>query len=220
MRLAKPEERSIAVQIITETFRDNPHFNFILRKHNRELALREMAHYAFDKGMRRQGVYLTSDNNGLLIAYKSNMPGSFWPDALSTFRILLFSLSLAKLPKIMRHENFISARRPGGEYLYCWFFCVKKDARGRSAPREIRDYVLERSARENLPILAETTLERNKFLFERFGFSIYDQVVNSEGLRVWMMKRELQENTVVPASPILRRRSPSPYVPLIPAASS
>lgn len=206
MRLAKPEERSIAVQIITETFRDNPHFNFILRKNNRELALREMAHYAFDKGMRRQGVYLTSDNKGLLIAYKNNTPGSFWSDTLSTFRILLFSLSLAKLSKIRRHENFIQARRPVGEYLYCWFFCVKKDARGRSAPREIRDYVLERSIRENLPILAETTLERNKFLFERFGFRMYDQIVNPEGLKVWMMKRELQQNAVVPISPILRAR--------------
>ncbi len=190
MRIATRQDKALVTGILCESFAGNSHFKFILRKSKPEKRLRELASYAFDYGLKRNAVLITSDEAGVAIVYKYNQ-GGYLSDLLQTTRLVIRAFDIGKLPQIIRHEKMLKAKRPvSGEFLYFWFFCVKPQRRGRSAPREIRDYMIKRSYREQLPVIAETTAERNKLLFEKFGFRVYDQLENRlNNLHVWFLVR-------------------------------
>jgi len=192
MRKAAPHDKQLVIDIISEAFQENPHFDFLLRKSNREKHIRKLAAYAFDYGLRRNGVFISSDNTGAAIVYKYNQVPESFTDHLNSLRLALSSFELSRLPDIIRHEGLLKSKRPAeGEYLYFWFLGVKTARRARTAAREIRDHIFDLARAEHLSVYAETTIERNKLLFERLGFEVYDYTENSEhNLKVWFMKKE------------------------------
>lgn len=192
MKLAKATDKEKVLRILCESFDKNPRVNFILKQdHRKSQRLRALAEYAFEIGLRRNGIFLTDDNLGLAILF----PSQRWKLSLYEhwlqIKMALRCFSIERLPLVHKVENVFQANRTKQEnYLYFWFFGVANEALGSGDARELIHYAFDLSAKTNLPIYLETSLERNTRIYARYGFQIYNKVnVQNSNLCLWYMKR-------------------------------
>ena len=71
-----------------------------------------------------------------------------------------------------------------------WFFGVNKEGQGKGAAKELWDYIIKMAENDDLPIYLETSVAKNKIVYERFGFEVYHTWDNrDENITIWFMKK-------------------------------
>lgn len=91
---------------------------------------------------------------------------------------------------MQRNVRIKKSRPKDNDYLYYWFFGVKNKGRGQGGAQELKAAIFEESAQKKLSILVETSVNKNKRVYERFGFQVYHFWQNkAENLTLWFMKR-------------------------------
>ncbi len=189
MKLAEANDKKDSVQIIAETFDANPSVNIVIgEKGNRRKKISRLADYAFIKAINRDGAYISNNKMGTALCFKSNHGSSNLKEFLSEMRFA-FSIPIVKVFQTLKRESYIKKNRYKGEHLYFWFLGVKKG--GGKAVFELKDHLFELSKKENLPILLETSVERNVVVYKRYGFKVYHEWADSGGGKtLWFMMRE------------------------------
>ena len=193
MRKASIFDKDLVTGIISESFIDNPSVVSVIkndkRKKQRIVAL---AKYAFKTAISRDGVYISSDNNGVAICYRYNTKKESLSDYWSQLILVIESIGVSRVFKILKREAYIKRyRHKSGNFLYFWFFGVNKEGRGNGAAMELKNAILEESKNKNLPIYLETSVEKNKAVYERYGFEVYHTWENTDkNMTLWFMKKE------------------------------
>ena len=191
MRKAKWSDKELYADIFTEVFAGNTGTTWVLRKNIRqEKALRRMAMYTFVKGMIRDGVYISDNENGIGVCFRFNYRKfsirSIWAELV----FAITALSIRKLPQILRREAYRKNKRPAsGNYLYYWFLDARPGE--RSAALEMGKEMLEIADNMNLPIYLETAVERIKPVYERYGFETFHYwEIKEKSIQFWFLKHE------------------------------
>jgi hypothetical protein len=186
---AQLQDKNDAVKIIVETFDTNPSVNIVIGdKGNRRKKISRLADYAFIKSINRNGAYLSNNKKGAAFCYRTNHGSSNFKELVYEIRFAL-SIPLKKVLQTLKRESYIKKFRFQEDHLYFWFLGVEKG--GGEAVYEIKDYLFQLSEKENLPILLETSVERNKTIYERYGFKVYHEWPDSgNGKTLWFMKRD------------------------------
>lgn len=184
------ENKTLSVQIITEAFDTNPSVNIVIGdKGNRKKKISRLADYAFVKSLNRDGAYLSDNKKGTALCFRSNTGSSDFKEFMFELRFA-FSIPIKKVFQTLKREGYIKKHRYQGDHLYFWFLAVEKD--GGKAVFEMKDYLFDLSEKEELPILLETSVERNKVIYERYGFNVYHTWPDSgNGKTLWFMIREV-----------------------------
>lgn len=191
MRQAGKNDMDLVVDIFSNTLDKNPGINWMLKKGKRHKdQIRRLAQYAFYKAYLRKGVFISSNEKGAALCFKFNYKTFSLVEIAYVLRFVITSVSLKHIPKILKLESYKRSKRPeSGEYLYFWFFGVMKD--GQEAGFELKNSIFQKSVKDNLPIYAETSLERNKIVYERFGFETFHYFEDdSINLKYWFMRCE------------------------------
>lgn len=192
MRLAAWEDRKKVIDIISSTFEDNPGSVWLFRNNiNPKKAIRCLASYVFQKAYNRKGAYISSNGKGMALCYKFNRKSFSLREAWCQVKFALLYADLLRLKEIKNRERYRDNIRPSdGEYLYWWFFGVKKG--GEKAGFEIAREIVKISEKSRLPIYLETSMERNMNVYSRFGYEVFHFWEEKEkDIRFWFMKREL-----------------------------
>ena len=181
------------IDIISETFDDNAMINFIVKQDkHRSNRIRRLAEYAYNRCARRQGVYISQDGQGVALCYKFNQKGS-WKDIIDQIKLVFGVIGVNRIREAQLREKFRNGiRQSDGNFLYFWFLGVSRKSEGMEAVKELRNRIFEESQKREIPIYLETTIPKNKKVYERYGFkTIHEwQVPNSEGITMWFMRRE------------------------------
>lgn len=187
------ELRDRAIQIIEDAFDGNPMINFIIKSdHKRKERLRALAAYSYDRCARREGVYFSSDHEGIALCYQFNNKGNVLADIPDQLRLVIKAIGISRAHEASKRESYRNSVRPAdGNFLYFWYLGVSSKGIGGSAVKELRDLIFEESKNKELPICLETTLLKNKVVYERYGFKTYHewQVPNSD-IIMWFMRRD------------------------------
>ena len=188
MILAKSEDKLDSVRIITETFDANPSVNIVIGEQgNRRKKISRLAEFAFIKALNRNGAFLSDNKMGTALCFHSDGGGSNLKEFYYEMRFAL-SIPIRKVIQTLKREAYIKKHRFEGEHLYFWFLGVQKG--GGKAGFEVKDYLFQLSEKEGLPILLETSVERNKVIYERYGFKVYHEWADSGGGKtLWFMMR-------------------------------
>ena len=189
MRKANKDDRSLVIDIITRSFYNNPGVGWILKDGaSKEKAIKRMATYAFIKGFRRNGIFISSNEKGVAICYcpANRKPSLF--ELIYEFYFGITSIKLSHIPTVLRNEAYKKSIRPApSDNLYFWFYGVVKG--GENAARELGDAVFEEARQFRLPIYHETAVKRNKVVYERFGFETYHHYqVPNEPIEYWFLR--------------------------------
>jgi len=157
---------------------------------NRESRLFALAEYMFDVSAEKDGVYLSSGSDGVLLMFNSSARANRLKMLYYRLKLICNCIGFLRLPAVLRREQYIRAVRPvQRQYLYVWFFAVEEGKRGKGAAVELANTCFAESARLGLPVYAETTISRNKKVYERFGFDTYHTwAMNSLSFVTWFLK--------------------------------
>ncbi len=193
MTLASTEDKLEAVRIITNTFDQNPSVNIVIGSGgNRRKKISRLGNYAFIKAINRNGAYISSNRKGAALCFESDAKGTNFAEFWAELRFAL-SIPPKKVFQTLKRESYIKKHRFEGKHLYFWFLGVEKD--GNQAVFELKDYLFELSERNQLPILLETSVDRNRSVYERYGFEVYHTWEDSgDGKALWFMMRKPEVN--------------------------
>jgi hypothetical protein len=194
MRKANISDEKLIVEIISESFIHNPSVLSVIKNDNKKKQrIAELAKYAFRTAVRRNGVYISSDNEGVAICYKYNEKKESLIDYWNQLNLVIKSIGISRVLKILKREEFVKKFRPvSGEYFYFWFFGVTNKGKGKGAAMELKDAIIKESLNKKLPIFLETSVEKNKSVYERYGFEVYHKWKNdSENMTLWFMRKEI-----------------------------
>jgi len=192
MRLASWKDRKKVIDIIATTFEDNPGSVWLLRTNaNRKRAIRCLARYVFLTAYNRDGAWISSNEMGMALCYKFNKKAFSILETWCKIRFAILYANIKKRKEIKYREKYRRDARPSdGNYLYFWFFGVKKG--GGSAGFEISKEIMKLSEEKNLPIYLETAMEKNMKVYERYGYSMFHFWEEKEkNIQFWFMKREV-----------------------------
>ena len=194
MRKATNGDAKEIMDIISDSFYANPSVNTVTKAKNdrsKRKKIRALAKFAFKTGLRRDGVYISSDGKGVAICYRFNAKKESIRDYLNQIELVATSIGLQRLPAVFKRENYIKRKRlKSGDYLYFWFFGVEKDGRGKGAAIELKDVIFKEAEKTKLPIYLETSVEKNKRIYERYGFEVYHTWEDKDqDYPLWFMRR-------------------------------
>jgi len=189
MTLASKEDKLDAVRIITNTFDQNPSVNIVIGSGgNRRKKIGRLGTYAFLKALNRKGAYLSSNRKGAALCFHSDAKGVNFAEFWAELRFALV-IPPKKVMQTLKRESYIKKHRYQGKHLYFWFLGVEKD--GGKAVFELKEHLFRLSEEQQLPILLETSVSRNKHVYERYGFEVYHTWNDSgDGKALWFMIRK------------------------------
>jgi hypothetical protein len=108
--------------------------------------------------------------------------------------MFMLCIKPTKAMSIQRREKYIeSLRLQGIDYIYVWLLGNNPQMKSLKGLAEIRNCLDEKSIQYKLPILIETTVERNLKLYQYVGFEIYHHLYDAkEDLNVWFLLGEVK----------------------------
>lgn len=193
MRSCTKADKDKVVKIIAESFDTNPSVNRVIKNdHKRKERIKALAGYSFKTALSRDGAYFSSDEQGVALCYQYNIKkeglSDYWNQFLLVFRVIGFS----RVMSIMKRDAFLKSQRPkNGNYLYFWFLGITDKGKGGIAIRELKEAVFSESKKKQLPIYLETSVPKNKRVYERYEFITYNEWKDPEtGDVIWLMRRD------------------------------
>jgi hypothetical protein len=176
MYLATPRDTQRIIAIFQEAFIDNPHICYLLGKSRLPEKIAIMTSHVIDIAMKRQGLYLSKDGEGVLIVFEADkLPLTFF-EKCAQYWMVLHCFNLRNIFTIARTEKRVKALRhaqPGD--LYVWFYAVSNKGLGGKTARELLHDLFDLAQEKNAAILAETSIARNMVIYKRYGFEAYNQ---------------------------------------------
>lgn len=200
MKTANIHDKSKVVGIIAKAFEDNPTLLFLIRNtKNKRYYLECIAGYAFEFAVRRHGVFLSDNDRGVAICFRYNYMKKDVRDLINLLKLILLAFSIRRILLIFYHNHYIEHIRPqDGNFLYFWFFgALPELQQGRSA-RDLSSEIFAMARKSGLDILAETTLKKNKTVYERYGFKTYLQWYNPYNkIHVYFMRKAYHDDHIM-----------------------
>lgn len=193
MKIANKRDLEKVIDIICQSFHDNPHISQIIKNDSkRDIRLRVLAKYVFYFGMKMNGVYLTDDDQGVLILYKNQVQRRSLMDVFRKIELSIRAITLTRIIFVKKLESMVNQKRQNNEdHLYLWFFGVTKATIGTGNAREMMRFSFSKSYDEKLPIYCETSIFKNMSVYKRYGFSEYNFLepgINE--LKIWYLRRD------------------------------
>jgi hypothetical protein len=191
VRLAQPNDRELVIRLMTTMFVDNPAvLSLISPGKNKQAGIQSLAEFAFQKCLHRNGVWISSNEKAVALCYRFNSGGFSFKEFIYELRFALSFIGLNRLRKILAREAYRKKQRPAdGNYFYFWFFAALPDA--GEAAFELKNGIFELAKQEQLSIYTETSVERNRKIYERYGFQTYQRWEDAEeNITFWFLKRE------------------------------
>ncbi|MFZ9027404.1 MAG: hypothetical protein ACO2Z9_00225 [Crocinitomicaceae bacterium] len=188
MPRATIEQKDRVIKILKVSFQDNPSIVEIVNQNkpiDRQLDL--LLSYAYQRAYNRGGVYISQNEKGAALCFSSEEKGIFPRELIAELKFGL-AVSLLKSLKTLSRQKRLSRIRVKEPHLYFWFFGAMKENNGGAY--ELMHELFEKSAECNLPIVAETSVEKNRRVYERFGFKVYHVFEDNKGPRLYMMIRQ------------------------------
>lgn len=194
VREAQKSDKKLAIELLCNSFGDNPAVFWVVKKDNKlQKRLKRLAEYMFEVGLGKGGVYLSSDEKAIGICYHMNKKINVLKMVLLQIKMAFGVIGLSRVKMVLNKESYVGEKRPkDGNYLYFWYFgSVEK---GKGSAMELKKYIYDYSDKQNLAIYAETTVLKNKRVYEYFGFKTYHEYNLMGGeLTTWFLKREPNE---------------------------
>ncbi|MDA8885991.1 hypothetical protein N8368_02435 [Bacteroidia bacterium] len=184
--------KKTALRILVSSFGDNPGALWVIKKKgNLRKRLAVLCLFCLEVSMQKQGAYLTTDNNGVALIFKNTARQNPFKWIWGYIQLGNKCIGWDRAYSIIRRERTIQGKRPKREHLYFWMLAVENNSFGLSTIIEIRDFTYQLSQKYNLPIYAETSLPKNRLMYERYGFKVYDTwIIEKEEITLWFLARE------------------------------
>lgn len=185
------QNKETALKVLTTAFGNIPGVLWVVKK-DRHIQKRiyVLCKFCLTVAMQKKGAFITSDNKGVALLFKSWYKQNPLQFLAGYFRLGQYCIGWSRAISIIKREHEITKRRPKHKHLYFWMIGVEDHSYGLQTIIELRDFVFDYSRKEQLPIYAETTVEKMLTLYKRYGFHVYDEWdTGKDGIKVYFIHR-------------------------------
>lgn len=188
---SEKKHRNKAISIIQEALIDNNSMNWVLKDDKKKQdRLFVLAEYLFDSGMERQGVYLSEDAEAIAICCQLSHKINFIKKIKLQLKLVFLGIGFSKIKQVMKRQKYLYSLKPKTDYLYFWLFAASDAGKGTKSTYELQKGIYKLSKDKNLPIYLETSIRKNRVVYERFGFEVYHTwKIDNQEFDMWFMKR-------------------------------
>ncbi|WP_436516963.1 hypothetical protein [Ekhidna sp. To15] len=190
MKLINPSDLAKVIHILTQSFQTNPSALWVIKQDGKvQKRLEALIEYAVKTGLENNGVFLSDDESAAAICFeepaKSSL-NSYW----NQVQLIRKAIGISRVPQVLKREGYLKKQRPNEPYLNFWFLGVDPEKKGTGGVYDLKEGIFRLSQEKELPILLETSVERNRNVYERFGFHVYHTWQESDDYTLWFMRRD------------------------------
>lgn len=183
-------DKKRAIDIMEKAFINSQGMTWMLKQKN-ESSLRMFLSYFFHEAAIKDGAWLTTDKNGVVLFYHMKNNKQSIQNIFRKIYVLLAIMGVRNGVKAYRYKKIIDKVRPKDGW-YGWLFATDHDETvGVNAAYEIRRETFRIADETNEPIYVETTTKRAMILYKASGYYEYAKINHPyEDLTVWFLKRD------------------------------
>lgn len=189
MNKAVYKDKDRVIDILAESFDDNKSVNYIIKQDKkRNQRIRKLMAYCFDICYLYGEVFLTDDKSGcaliLLPDKKKYNLKSIWLD----IKLIVSCIGISNIKKAMKRESKIKELQPKKLMYYLWFIGIDSDKQKKGTGSALIKELIDEANSKQRPVYLETSTLKNIPWYEKFGFTIYDEL--NLGYSLYFMKKE------------------------------
>ena len=180
------EDSSIATNILVEAYNDAPNINWMFKQSHSNLEF--FFYLLIDDSIKKRGAFLSSNKGGVLLFYNLNAKNYSLSSILRKAYLMIFMMGIQKSIQVFKLNKLKRKYRPKTGF-YGMALAVKNDKHKWDTRLELKREFALKIKEINLPVYAETTNKRIYLLYEKLGFSVYDQMKHPYAdLNIYFMK--------------------------------
>lgn len=177
MRKAIYSDKNQVISILTEAFLDNKSVNYLIPQDDRRVErIKHLMDYSFEVCY-ASGKILLSENKQCcaLISFPDNKKTSL-KSIVNEIRLIVKSIGILNVSKAINREKKISINYPKTPIYYLWFIGVHPSAQNKGMGGMMMDTIVKDAISMNRTIYLETSTEKNVSWYQKFGFTIYNEL--------------------------------------------
>jgi GNAT superfamily N-acetyltransferase len=180
------------IELLAECIDTNKSINWLVRQDSkRKERIRALIDYAFDTCVDAEQIYLTEEQDGVIICSMSDDKLPFLEEAWLTARFIIKVTGIDGIGKALRREKYVTSFHPQDEeYIYIWFLAVEKSMTGKGIGSAMLQELIQKSSKEGLPIFVETSSVTILHFYQKHGFENYHTSGEEMfGFKLYFLKR-------------------------------
>jgi len=181
--------KPIIINILSESFDDNPSINFVIKqdKHRRQ-RIRDLMNYCFEVCQDRGTIFISNDNNACALLLKSETKINWIKSVKLDLKFAIQCVGVSRIFKVLKRENLINASHPIEDFYHLWLIGVDPTEQGKGKGAAILTEALIHCDKNPRPVYLETSVERNVSWYKQFGFEYKTKLDIGDGLHQMIRK--------------------------------
>lgn len=170
-------DKALVIEILTHSFKDNKSVNYIIKQDAwKERRIRQLMSYSFELCHRYGKVFLADNKTGCVLVILPDKKRTTLYSIYLDLKLIFSCMGLLNVGKTVARESKIKSLQPASDIYYLWFIGVDPDAQNKGTGSALlQELMVDAAAMERIVCL-ETSTVKNIPWYEKFGFSIYNQL--------------------------------------------
>lgn len=183
------DDKPLAVDILSNAFKDNKSVNYIVKQDaKRYERIRYLMEYSFDVCYMFGDIYFNEDKTAVALISYPDRKRTTLKSILLDLGLVINSIGIGRASKALKREGLIKKNYPTNEIYYLWFIGVSEENQGKGKGTELMNELVEHSDTMGRPIYLETSTIRNISFYKRFGFNVFKEL--DFGYTLYMFRRD------------------------------
>lgn len=189
MTKANNTNKSIVVDILTQSFFDNKSVNYIIKQDgNKQLRIQALMDYSYNLCSEFGNVYVNENSKACALVMYLDKKRTSFKSILWDIRFILQSIGIGNVKKTLQREAKIKKEHPLIPFTYLWFIGTEPSEQGNGIGTALMEQIISESEKLNRSIYLETSTCKNIPWYEKFGFQIYREL--DFGYKLYCLRRE------------------------------
>lgn len=186
---ASYSDRSNVVDILANSFDDNKSVNYIIpQDKNRKQRIKRLMEYSFDVCCLFGKVFLSDDKKGCALIILPDKKKTNFRSVLLDLKLIFSCIGLSNIKKTLTRETRIKRLQSKESIYYLWFIGVDPIQQGTGTGSRLLNEIISESKSDKRTICLETSSLKNLPWYQKFGFTIYNEL--DLGYKLFFLKRD------------------------------
>lgn len=188
LRLATRNDETKVVNILCNSFKNDPHISWMLEKSRNPDKLKAIMTYIFRETIKVGKVFLTIDETATAL-WKCEKKEIFNFEFLKRNLNFLFKVGARSVARILANENFTHKQYPKGrKYGHLYAIGVLPESQGKGYASSLMNPLLKDMEKKSRPVYLETANIKNVQIYMNKGFETYNKWIHN-GIELYYMRK-------------------------------
>jgi len=182
-------DKQLVVDILSKSFENNQSVNYIANPRKKSSnGIRYLMNYSFEVCHLFGDIYLSDDRHAVALILYPETKKTNLSSVLLDVKLILNCIGVSNIGKALKRESSIKKLQPQKPMNYLWFIGVDPQKQGDGIGSQLMEEIIQYSEKMQKPIYLETSTLSNLPWYEKFGFSIYNELDLS--YKLYFLNRE------------------------------